>query len=64
MSSLALIPRATDGPDLGNQSSAVVIPSGPLAGNAITLFALGLPVNGLDESMYVPTHGLPIVGAP
>jgi len=39
-----------------------VIPFGPLQGSAITLFALGLPVNGLDESLYVPTHGLPIGG--
>jgi hypothetical protein len=62
MSSLAMVPRGTDGPDLGNENGPVVIPFGPLKGNAITLFALGLPVKGLDESLYVPTHGLPIGG--
>ena len=69
MQSLAVLPRTgpigTTGngnPDLGLYSSAAVIPFGPLAGKAISVFDYGLAANHLDESMYVPTHGLAIGG--
>ena len=51
-------------PDLGAYTSAAVIPSGPLAGNAISMFDYGLTVDGFDVSMYVPSHGLSIGGGP
>ena len=39
-----------------------MIPAGKLKGKAISVFALGDPVNGTDESMYVPNDGLTIGG--
>jgi len=69
MPSLAVLPRTgpigTTGngnPDLGAYTSGVVIPSGPLAGNAISLFDYGAIVDGFDVSMYAPSHGLTIGG--
>jgi len=69
MPSLAVLPRTvpigTTGngnPDLGLYTSAAVIPSGPLQGDAISVFDYGATVNGFDESMYVPSHGLTIGG--
>lgn len=71
MPSLAVLPRTgpigTTGngnPDLGLYTSAAVIPSGQLAGNAISLFDYGIIVNGFDVSMYAPSHGLSIGGGP
>jgi len=71
MPSLAVLQRTgpvgTTGngnPDLGAYTSAAVIPSGPLAGNAISMFDYGLTVDGFDVSMYVPSHGLSIGGGP
>ncbi len=58
--SLAVLVRSSNGPDFGNYTSAVIIPSGPLKGNAISVFSFPITVNGIDESMYVPTHGLPV----
>ena len=58
--SLAVLARSNAGPDFGNYTSAVFIPSGPLKGNAISVFSFPITVNGLDESMYAPTHGLPV----
>jgi hypothetical protein len=69
MPSLAVLPRTgpvgTTGngnPDLGAYTSAAVIPSGPLAGKAISVFDYGAILNGFDVSMYVPSHGLAIGG--
>jgi hypothetical protein len=69
MPSLAVLPRTgpigTTGngnPDLGLYTAAAVIPFGPLQGNAISVFDYGLTTNKLDESMYVPSHGLTIGG--
>lgn len=69
MDGLAVLPRTgpigTTGngnPDLGLYTSATVIPAGPFAGNAISVFAYGATVDGFDVSMYVPTHGLTVGG--
>lgn len=62
MPSLAVLPRSANGPDLGGYTSAAVIPTGPLAGNAISVFAYAGTVGGIEQSMYVPTHGLAIGG--
>lgn len=69
MGGLAVLPRTgpvgTTGngnPDLGLYTSATIIPTGPLAGNAISVFANAATVDGFDESMYVPTHGLSVGG--
>lgn len=58
--SLAVLPRSSNGPDLGNYASGVFIPTGPLKSNVISVFSFPITVNGTDESMYVPTHGLPV----
>jgi len=63
MASLAVLVRSSNGPDLGAYTSAVVAPAGKLAGKALSVFALGSTVNGLDESMYVPIDGLAVGGA-
>jgi hypothetical protein len=64
--SLAEIVRTSQGPMVGDYSTASVIPAGPFAGNAISVFAVGLPgtgaSNALDEAMYVPTHGQSVTG--
>jgi hypothetical protein len=62
MQSTAILVRTTSGPDLGIYTSATVIPTGPLAGKAISVFADGIPVNGIDQSLYVPSHGLTVGG--
>ena len=53
---------ATAAPTSGTVHGAAVIPPAPLQGKSIALFPVGLHVNGLDESMYIPTDGLPIAG--
>ncbi len=60
---LALGGSGNGGPDLGSVLAAAVVPVGKLQGNAIGLFPVGIPVNGLDESMYAPKKGLEIGGA-
>jgi hypothetical protein len=69
MPSLAVTPRTgpigTTGngsPDLGQYTSGAVIPFGPLAGKAMSVFDYALPANHIDQSMYVPSHGLTIGG--
>jgi hypothetical protein len=65
--SLAEVVRSSQGPMVGDYSNAAVIPAGPYAGNSISTFAIGLPPrspsdNGLQQNMYVTTHGLTIDG--
>jgi hypothetical protein len=60
--SLAVLVRSANGPDLGAYTSAAVIPAGPFAGKAVSVFAYAQPVKGVLESMYIPTHGLTIGG--
>jgi hypothetical protein len=65
--SLADVVRSSQGPMVGDYSNAAVIPAGPYAGNSISTFAIGLvprsPAdNGMNENMYVTTHGLAIDG--
>jgi hypothetical protein len=63
--SLAVLPRTgtgNGGPDLGNVLGAVVVPAGKLQVKALGLFPVALPVDGIDESMYVTKHGLAIGG--
>jgi hypothetical protein len=62
MRSLAVLTRSSNGPDLGAYTSAAVIPFGPQAGKAISVFSYAAVVGGIEESMYVPTHGLTIGG--
>ena len=68
--SLAVYPRTgndtatTGNPDFGNVLAAAVIPTGHNGGNALGLFPVGIPVNGIDVSMYVNKKGLQIGGAP
>jgi hypothetical protein len=62
MQSLAVLPRSSNGPDLGAYTSSVVIPAGKLKGKALSVFASAEPVNGTHESMYVPINGLTIGG--
>jgi hypothetical protein len=62
--SVAVLPRTgtgNGGPDLGNVLAAAVVPAGKQV-KALGLFPVALPVNGIDESMYVPKHGLAIGG--
>jgi hypothetical protein len=59
---LADVVRTSQGPMVGDYSNAAVIPAGPYAGNSISTFAIGLlprsPAdNGMNENMYVTTHG-------
>jgi hypothetical protein len=65
--SLAVYPRTlgtgNGGPDFGNVLAAAVIPTGHNGGNAVGLFPVGIPVNGIDVSMYVNKKGLQIGGA-
>jgi hypothetical protein len=67
--SLAVYPRTgndtatTGSPDFGNVLAAAVIPAGHNGGNALGLFPVGIPVNGIDVSMYVNKKGLQIGGA-
>jgi hypothetical protein len=69
MDGLPVLPRTgpigTTGngnPDMGLYTDAAVIPFGPLAGKAISVFDYGLTTNKMDVSMYVPSHGLTIGG--
>jgi hypothetical protein len=62
--SVAVLPRTGTGngnPDLGNVLGAAVVPAGKQV-KALGLFPVAIPVNGIDESMYVPKHGLTIGG--
>jgi hypothetical protein len=59
--SLGVFPR-TSGPDPGNVLGAAVVPNGKPQGDVFGLFPVAIPVNGIDESMYVPKHGLTIGG--
>jgi hypothetical protein len=59
---LALGGTGNGGPDLGSVLAALVVPNGKLSGDAIGMFPVGIAVNGLDESMYVPNNGLQIGG--
>jgi hypothetical protein len=69
--SLGVLPRtvatgATSGngnPDLGNVLAAAVLPAGKNAGDAVGLFPVAIPVNGLDISTYTPKKPLEIGGA-
>jgi hypothetical protein len=67
--SLAVFPRTlalgaggNGGPDLGNVLGAAVVPDGKPKGDVFGLFPVGIAVNGIDESLYVPKHGLTIGG--
>jgi hypothetical protein len=67
--SLAVYPRTlalggtgNGGPDLGSVIAAAVVPVGKHQGDAVGLFPVGIPVNGLDESMYAPSDALEIGG--
>jgi hypothetical protein len=63
--SVAVFPRTgtgNGGPDAGNVLGAAVVPNGKPKGDVFGLFPVAVPVNGIDESMYVPTHGLTIGG--
>jgi hypothetical protein len=69
MGGLAVTPRTgpigvtnNGNPDLGAYTSAAIIPAGPLAGKATSIFDFGDTVNGFDISMYTPTHGLTVGG--
>jgi hypothetical protein len=61
---IAGIARSSQGPMVGDYSTADVEPAGPCAGRSIATFAVGpLPQpddNALAEAMYAPTCGLPI----
>jgi len=63
---LAEIVRSSQGPMVGDYSTATVIPDGPFAHNAVSAFAVGVPgtgaSNALDEAMFVPTHGESVAG--
>jgi hypothetical protein len=65
---IAGIPRSSQGPMVGDYSTADVMPAGPCAGRAIATFAVGPPPepddNALAEAMYAPTCGLPIGFSP
>jgi hypothetical protein len=54
--------RSSQGPMVGDYSSADVIPSGPYAGNSISAFAVGITDKTLNQAMYVAPHGMPIAG--
>jgi hypothetical protein len=54
--------RSSQGPMVGDYSSADVIPSGPYAGNSISAFAVGVADTTLNQNMYVSPHGMPITG--
>jgi hypothetical protein len=59
---LALGGTGNGGPDLGSVLAAAVVPAGKNQGAAVGLFPVGIPVNGLDESMYAPDDALQIGG--
>jgi hypothetical protein len=59
---LSSIVHTSQGLMVGDYSTATVIPTGPYAGNAISAFAVGIPDTTLNQAMYVPTHGLGILG--
>jgi hypothetical protein len=59
---LALGGTGNGGPDLGSVLAAAVLPSGKLQGDATALFPVGIPVDGLDESLYAPKNALLIGG--
>jgi hypothetical protein len=61
---IAGIARTSQGPMVGDYSTADILPAGPCAGHAVATFAVGpLPEpqdNALAEAMYAPRCGLPI----
>ncbi len=61
---IAGIARSSQGPMVGDYSTAAVIPAGPCAGRAIATFAVGPAPepddNALAEAMYAPACGLHI----
>src|SRR6266536_94289 len=61
---IAGIARSSQGPMVGDYSTADVIPAGPCQGRAIATFAVGPAPepndNALAEAMYAPTCGLHI----
>jgi hypothetical protein len=59
---LSTIVHSSQGLMVGDYSQGSVIPTGPYAGNAISAFAVGLVDKTLNQAMYVPTHGLGILG--
>jgi len=56
--------RSSQGLMVGDYSTADVIPAGPNAGNAVSVFAIGQTGQTLDQSMYVPNNGIPIPFTP
>ncbi|HZD97016.1 MAG TPA: hypothetical protein VE132_02505, partial [Micromonosporaceae bacterium] len=54
--------RTIQGPMIADHMNATVIPAGGSAGNAIVAAPVGIPGGTLQENLYVPTHGLPILG--
>ncbi len=59
---LADVVRSSQGPMVGDYSTATVIPNGPWAGNVISAFAIGMSDKTLAQEMDVATHGLPVDG--
>jgi hypothetical protein len=59
---LADLVRSSQGLMVGDYSTADVIPAGPNAGNAFSVFAVGLTDKTLNQPMYAPKNGLPITG--
>jgi hypothetical protein len=54
--------RSSQGLMVGDYSTADVIPAGANAGNAISVFAVGLTDKTLNQPMYAPKNGVPITG--
>jgi hypothetical protein len=54
--------RSSQGLMVGDYSTADVIPAGPNAGNAISVFAVGLTDKTLNQPMYAPKNGVAITG--
>jgi hypothetical protein len=69
--SLAVLPRTVatgaatgnGNPDFGNVLAAAVVSKGKHEGEAVGLFPVGIPVNGIDVSTYAPKKTLEIGGA-
>ena len=59
---LSSIVHTSQGLMVGDYSQATVIPAGPNAGTAMSTFAVGVPDTTLNQAMYVPTHGLALLG--
>jgi hypothetical protein len=59
---LSSIVHTSQGLMVGDYSQATIVPSGPDAGDAISAFAVGVADATLNQAMYVPTHGLAVLG--